>query len=504
MIQRFCRLTLLTIIFTSVFSCTNLDPKVYDQIENFWNTPEQVAAGVAPAYSGLRGLPSGDIFSLNEVTSDEIVVPTRGSDWYDNGQWQEIWLHKWTPSHGFMAGSWTFIYSGVANINRILQTVGELNPAPSNIASIQAELKTLRAYYYFQALDLFGNVPIVENYETDLTTVVNKPRAEVFSFVENEIKANLPNLTEAVDGSTYGRVTQWFAQALLAKLYLNAEVYTGTPKWSECIAACDAVINSGKYSLEPNFFDNFKVANETSKENIFCIPFDESKGLGGLNFQMQTLHYQSNETFAMGASPWNGFCTVADFYNQFDAADKRRDMFLVGQQYSISGQPLKDKQIDKPLIFNPVVTTIQSADGDFRMAGARSIKYYPTANTGGGMNNDFAVFRLADIILMKAEAELRSGAGNPVTTLNYQSNGVSIRSRAGLADFASINLDDLLKERARELAWEMWRRNDLIRFGKYLNARVPEKTVSEPFRKLFPIPKAELDRNNNLNQNDGY
>ncbi|HTN08677.1 RagB/SusD family nutrient uptake outer membrane protein [Agriterribacter sp.] len=504
MIQRFCRLTFLTAVLTGVFSCTNLDPKVYDQIENFWNTPEQVAAGVAPAYSGLRGLPSGAIFNLNEVTSDEVVVPTRGSDWYDNGAWQQLWQHGWDPNHGDISSAWTFIYTGVANINRILQTVGALEPAPSDLAGIQAELKTIRAFYYFQALDLFGNVPVVENYEVDLTTVTNKPRAEVFAFVENELKTNLPNLRDAVDGSTYGKVTQWFSQALLAKLYLNAQVYTGTPKWAECIAACDAIINSGKYSIQPNFFDNFKVNNESSVENIFVIPFDATKGLGGLNTQMQTLHYQSNETFGLAATPWNGFCTVADFYNQFDPVDKRREMFLVGQQYSRTGEPLEDLQVKLPLKFDPDVTAISSAAPSFRMAGARSVKYQPTPNTTGDMNNDFAVFRLGDIILMKAEAELRSGTGDPVATLNYQSSGVSIRSRAGLPDFTSINLDDLLKERAREMAWEMWRRNDLIRFGKYLAARVPEKAVSQSFRTLFPIPKAELDRNSNLTQNDGY
>lgn len=485
-------------------ACTKLDPNIYDQTVEFWQTPEQIAAGIAPAYAELRGFPSGDIFSLQEVSSDEIIVPTRGSDWYDNGDWQQIWLHTWTVNHGFINGAWGYIYGGIARVNLIMQQVSQLDPVPADIENINAELKTIRAFYYYQALDLFGKVPIVENYEADLSTVVNKPREEVFTFIENELKANAELLTENVDGTTYGRMNKWFAYSLLAKLYLNAQVYTGTPRWQDCIDACAKVINSGKYSLEGNFLDNFKIANEGSKENIFVIPFDANKGLGGLNFQMRTLHYQSNETFNLAASPWNGFCTTADFYNQFSPNDTRRNMFLVGQQYSKSGAPLLDKQVNLPLIFDPEVPTISSNAAQFRMAGARSVKYEPTPNTGGDMSNDYAVFRLADIILMKAEAELRNGsAAVALNTINMPI-AISIRQRAGLDNFTSITLDEILAERARELAWEGWRRNDLIRFGKFNDARDPDKAVSPAFRRLFPIPKAQLDRNSNLTQNEGY
>lgn len=500
----FLKIALVGALMAGSFSCTKLDPNIYDQATEFWRTPEQIAAGIAPAYSELRPYPSGDIFSLQEVTSDEIIVPTRGSDWFDNGDWQQLWLHTWTINHGMINGTWGYIYGGIARVNLILKTVSELDPVPDDIETINAELKTIRAFYYFMAMDLFGNIPIVENYEADLSTLANKPRAEVYQFIVDELTSNVDALTETVDGTTYGRMTKWFAYSLLAKIYLNAEVYTGTPQWAACIAACDQVINSNKFSLEANFFDNFKILNEASKENIFVIPFDANKGLGGLNFQMRTLHYQSNETFNLAASPWNGFCSTADFYNQFDQADARRNMFLVGQQYSKGGEPLKDKQVELPLVFNPEVPVIQSDAPQFRMAGVRSVKYEPTPNTGGDMSNDYAVFRLADIILMKAEAELRSGTGDPLGTINMKTGTVSIRSRAGLADFTTITLDELLKERAREMAWEGWRRNDLIRFDKFTDARQPAKAVSPDFRKLFPIPKAQMDRNPNLTQNPGY
>ncbi len=502
--RNFVKYALVGTMLAGTFSCTKLDPNVYDQAAQFWQTPEQIAAGIAPAYSDLRGYPSGDIFSLQEVTSDEIIVPTRGSDWFDNGDWQQLWLHTWTINHGMINGSWGYIYGGIARVNLILKTVSELNPQPADIASINAELKTIRAFYYYLALDLFGKVPIVENYEADLTTLANKSREEVYAFVEKELTDNVENLPADVNGTTYGRMTKYFGYALLAKLYLNAQVYKGAPEYAKCIAACNKVME-GPYSLEANFFDNFKIANEASKENIFVIPFDANKGLGGLNFQMRTLHYQSNETFNLAASPWNGFCSTADFYNKFAANDNRRNMFLVGQQYSKAGVPLQDKQVNLPLVFDPNVPVIQSDAATFRMAGARSVKYEPTPNTGGDMSNDYAVFRLADVILMKAEAQLRSGdAGGAVTTLNTAFNGVTIRSRAGQANFTTATLDDILNERAREMAWEGWRRNDLIRFGKFNDARNPAKAVSPAFRQLFPIPKAQLDRNPNLTQNTGY
>jgi len=486
-------------------SCTNLDADVFDQVEqdNFWKTPEQIIAGIGPAYASLRGYANGDVFSLQEVSSDEIIVPTRGSDWYDNGNWQSLWLHTWTPNLGPINGAWEFIYSGIAKTNQIMKTVSELPEPPANLPEIEAELKTLRAFYYYLGLDLFGNIPIVADFNTDVSTVTNNSRAEVFEFIEKDLKDNLPYLSGNVDAATYGRVNKYFAFSLLAKLYLNAGVYTGTPRWQDCISACDSIILANKYQLEPDFFTNFLVQNESSRENIFVIPYDDARGLGTFNIQLFTLHYQSNETFGLGASPYNGFCTPAAFYNMFDAADMRRNMFLVGQQYDRSGNPQVDKQVNLPLSFDPNVPVISSPEPSFRMAGARSVKYQPTPGTTGGMNNDFAVFRLADIYLMRGEAKFRNNTGDKgLSDFNL------VRERAfGNSDHnwtPAFTLDSILAERGREMAWELSRRTDLIRFGKFLDPRVPAKQASAPYRILFPIPKPQLDKNGNLNQNDGY
>jgi len=504
-------------------SCTDLTPKVYDRVATFWKTPEEIQAGVALPYAGLRDYTDAfGIYCLNEMSTDEIIVPTRGGDWYDNGTWGQTWKHTWTPTVGYIEECWQFIYgdannSGIATLNSVIENVKTVDPKNANVPAILAEMKTLRAFYYYHALDLFGNVPILENNNTALSLLTNKPRAEVFAFVEKELKSNLAPLPTELSAITYGRVTQWFTQAVLAKLYLNAQVYTGTPRWTDCISACDAILNSGKYTLEPNFFYNFSISNEGSHENIFVIPYDINANLGYFLMQAFTLHYASGYTFGLDGGGANGFCTTAEYLNIFDPKDIRKKMFLVGQQYFNSRQyedPIPDKanmqydtDVGLPLNFDPVITTFSSADPKFRMAGARCAKWEFNKVGNGLMSNDFAVYRLADIILMKAEAQFRNGdAAGALTTINQSFNGVSIRSRAGMPDFSSaeMTLDGLLAERARELSWEGHRRNDLIRFGHYLDARIPEKAVSENFRTLFPIPKAELDKNHYLKQNPGY
>jgi len=509
------RVYLLTLFFLCInCSCTKLKTKVYDQVTNFWRTPDEIAAGVAPAYNGLRNFaPANDAFVLNEGSTDEIICPVRGGDWYDGGMWSEMWKHTWRPDHSLILGGWNFIYSnnGLPRVNSIIQAVNSVSPRPADYASIIAELKTVRAFYHFVALDLFGNVPIIDSNSMSIDDVKQKSRAEVFTYIEKEIKDNLLALTPEVNPKTYGRATQWFAHALLAKLYLNSVVYTGTPQWDKCIAACDAILNSNKYILEPDFFSNFKIANEGSKENIFVIPFDINNNLNSFWLQGATLHYQSNETFGLEGGGYNGFCSTAEYYNLFNPNDVRRKMFLVGQQYKNQVVNSSNMQYDAPtglpLSFNPVITSFINSDPSSRMLGARCAKWEFNKEGQGIMSNDFAIFRLADIILTKAEAQFRKGeTANALATINQYINGVSIRSRTGLPDFSisEMTLDGLLKERACELSWEGWRRNDMIRFGHFSDARIPDKNSSDSIRRLYPIPSSALALNPSLQQNPGY
>jgi starch-binding outer membrane protein, SusD/RagB family len=506
----------IAILLPVFFSCTKLSTNVHDQIINFWQTDDQIAAGVAPAYAGLRsyapfnGAFDPGVYPLLELSTDEIIMPNRGGDWYDGGVWEEMWKHNWTSFSPLMENGWQFIYSGITRINQITKSVEIIQPRPKNYTSIVAELKTVRAFYNFLALDLYGNVPIVDSNNVELSKLTPKKRTEVFTYIEKEIKDNLQSLSNDVNSYTYGRVTTWMAQALLAKLYLNAEAYTGTPLWSDCIAACDAILNSNKYSLEPDFFSNFKIDNESSKENIFVIPFDIQAGLNPFWLQAATLHYHSDLTFGLDAKGVNGLCSTAEYYNLFAPDDKRREMFLVGQQYIGQIADLAHMQYTDngdPLSFDPAITSFALQGSQIQTAGARCHKWEFNKTGGGIMSNDFAIFRLADIILMKAEAQYEKGdIQGALTTINQKINDVSIHSRAGLPDFteAEMNRDGLLKERACELSWEGWRRNDMIRLGHFTDERIPEKQASEEFRKLYPIPKPELDKNSYLVQNPGY
>lgn len=491
------------------FSCTKLDTKIYDSATNFWQTPDEIAAGVAPAYTWLRGY-TGSIYNLNELSTDEIIAPIRDGEGSSVVEREQMWKQTWDPYNFFVSDGWQFVYGGTARVNSILQVVNELNPEPADVNTIRAELKTVRAFYHFLALDLYGNVPIYDSSYTDLSKIKTFTRSEVFSFIEKELINNLQYLPQEVNSKTYGRATQWLAQALLAKLYLNAEVYTGVAKWVECIAACDAILKSNKYFLEPDFFENFKITNDRSRENIFVIPYDWEADLKLFEIQRLTLHPNSDRTFGLTAGGINRFCSTAEYYDLFEPGDKRREMFLVGQQYVNQIPDPDNVQFDNsghPLYFDPVITTFRLQYPTIETAGARCVKWELNKEGNGDMSNDFALFRLADIILMKAEAQLMSGnTAGALTTVNQQIDGISIRSRANLPNFtaAEITTQRLLKERACEFSWEGWRRNDMIRLGHYLDARIPEKEMSDEFRKLFPIPQNELDKNPYLKQNEGY
>lgn len=489
-------------------SCTKLDQQVYSVVpaENFWQTPDQIAAGIAPAYQAMTGIPNGDVQQLNEVSSGEMIVPTRGNDWYDNGNWQALWTHAWKADLGPVNGAWSALFNGIGKANFTLNVVNSLATPPSDIDAINAELKVLRAYYYYIAMDMYGNVPLVTDFNTDPNSVTNSTREEVFNFIESELKENVPNLSENKDASTYGRMTKWGGYMLLAKLYLNAQVYTGTARWADCIDACNQVINSGKYSLSSDYFANFAVNNEGSSENIFVVPFDKIN-IGGNNWEMQTLHYQHNLTYNLTGSPWNGFCATADFYNQFDDADGRKKMWLVGQQYDAAGNPLKDVQTNLPLIISPYVNELSNPADSFRRAGVRNVKYAPEAGTSGGQSNDMVIFRLADAYLMKAEAELRSGTN--LSDALASVNVVRERAYAGTSHnwtIANLTLPNLLAERQREFTWEGWGRQDAIRFGTFGNARKPGKSADpgDKHLEIFPIPAPQIVSNPNLKQNAGY
>ncbi|MGA0556369.1 RagB/SusD family nutrient uptake outer membrane protein [Larkinella sp. VNQ87] len=472
-------------------SCTDLTETTYDVIptDQFGNTSQQQAALIGPLYSGL-GDYYGNSTNLNAVT-DEQIVPTRGGDWKDGDNWKRLYTHTWdaTTDNGQFNGPWTWCYNNITSINQQLGSITD--------EALKAELRALRAFFHYKAMDMFGNVIIAD--QVGATTPDQKSRADVYAWIEKELLEVYPQLSETVGGAYYGRFNKYVVDMILAKMYLNAQVYTGTPQWQKAVDRCTNIISSGKFSLTADQLDNFKVQNQASPEIILATPFDNSKR-GGFNIQMATLHYKHQLTYNLPAAPWNGFATVVEFYNSFSNQDSRKRMWIVGQQYDASGKPLDDDGI--PMVITPEIPAFEMPAGPAgRLAGARSQKYeIQRNNTTNDQSNDFVVFRLGDVYLMRGEANFRLGkTADALPDFNI------IRRRAGVPEYtaAQLTLDEILAERGRELAWEYHRRQDLIRFGQFTKAW-RFKPASEKFRELFPIPKDQISLNPKLKQNPGY
>ncbi len=483
-------------------ACTDLEEELFSDVttDNFYKTEEDFISALGTAYTNLYGTP-GDYFVLQEVPSDEMVVPQRGQDWFDNGAWLRLHQQTYTFEDPAIGGGWSFCYRGINACNRLIETFQEAGADVTGSEKFVSELKVLRGMYYYFLLDLYGNVPIVDQFTVPADFApANNTRQEVFDFVETEVLANLDALDTEKSLANYGRMTQWSARAILAKLYLNAEIYTGVPRWQDAIAQCDAIINSGQYLIQEDYFENFATNNDDlSQENILAVPFDP-KFAGGMNVHMRTLHYTGQQTYNLTSQPWNGFCSLQEFYDSYEDTDVRKQNFIVGQQFSASGEPLTDPGANNaPIAYTPEINEI--APNARRDAGARIGKFEIALGATPNLDNDYPIFRYGDILLMKAEALLRLGqpGGEALTLVNQ------IRTRAGVAPLAQLTEDVLLAERGREMFAESYRRQDLIRFGKYASGTWEFKTNSRPPHvTIFPIPRDQLNSNVQLKQNPGY
>jgi hypothetical protein len=481
------KLFLLLVVFT--LSCTNLEETIYDQIpeSEFPENEAQAALKVIPTYKELADLidDAGWWFWAQEVSSDEIVFPVRLTDWDDGGKWRVLHTHEWSNNIDAVNSMWSHLYDGVTEANRAIDELEGLND-PITVA----KLKTLRAFYYYLLLDNYGDVPLVTSFLTAEAQPEKAKRTDIYNYILDDLLNSTQYLSDRVNNFA---VSKGMAYTLIAKLYLNSEVYTGTPQWKKAEDFCDSLINLNVYSLESDALGPFKNDNATSIENIFTIPFDQ-ENLQGFRLHMRTLHYLSNQTYGMLVGPWNGFGAVEDHYNTFADNDARKAGFIVGQQYTAAGAPLFDETAGSPLVINPEIPALVM-DGTYsfeqiRMSGARVGKYEIAKGTDENLSNDFPLFRYADVLLMKAETMVRQGK-NGDEYVNM------IRNRAGLGNWSNVTLDMILEERGREMFCEGHRRQDLIRFGKFNDAWW-EKPASSPERNIFPIPQWAIDANPNL------
>ncbi len=495
--------------------CTNLDEELYDVVSmnDYGKTESEIKTIVGGAYSTLRGYgsstPEGNgvncyptceyVFFLNECASDEACIPTRGSDWYDGGRYLQLQRHTWDANNQCVLAGWRYAFTGVSKVNAIIYQVEQSELNSESKTSVEAELRGLRAYYYYLLLDEFGNVPIVTDF-TQKELPANSSRKEVYNFVEKELTEILPHLPQGIQ---YGRFTQNVAYTLLARLYLNSGVYLGENEPSKenlqkCINACDKV--SG-FSLQANYKSNFFTENQTSKEIIFAIPYDHKQGTVGNYLASMTYHY--NQKFAFdpdGVYQWcgNGISVQPGVYSSYEDGDVRRsESIIIGQQYSAKdGSPvLMDN--GEPLDYTEDISDITNAKQN---EGARLDKYQWNANDSWERDNDWVLMRYAEVLMMEAEAYYRLGYTQ--TALGYVNQ---IRQRAGLSDLTALDDKALDNEWLHEFAFEGIRRTVNIRFGTFFKAWWEKgDDPADHHTEIYPIPDEERSKNPNLKQNPGY
>lgn len=486
-------------------SCTKLEETQRDAV----NFQRATAAGLLQgAYNSLGGLQTQDVvWALEEHSSDEALGPTRGPDWDDNGVWRVIHNHQWDADHSIVRNTFNSLLTAQFSATAVLEQ------SPS--ASEAAQAKFIRALSVFLVLDLYDQVP----FRADLKDLKQLPLtlkgAEAANKVIEEANAALTDLPNA--GSSTWIANKDAARTLLMKAYLNRGVYANrvTPTFAaadmnQVITLADQILGNARYALADNFFTNFAPNNNSaSKELIYTL--ENTIGVRGGNNRFNwfcTLHYNQRP------SGWNGFTTLADFYDKFEAADTRRGGsfpgltnvtglrtgFLVGQQFDQNGTALKDRK-GAPLAFTREIA-LRETGNNLEVTGIRVIKYVPDFAQGidGNAENEYVIFRLADVMLMKAEAQLRLGqTAGALSIVN------TLRAKRGASALATLTLQNLLDERGREMYWEGWRRNDQVRFGTFLNgvgSTRPNKSGNE--RLIFPIPNQQLAVNPNLTQNPGY
>ena len=563
-------------IAPSFTSCEMLEEETYGSptVEDMMANEDNVILLVGQAYADIKWLHDHwGYWGVASLTSDECLCPIRvpGEHWADGYYWKNLNTHNWNSFADAFKNIWNSTISGAVLCNKLINTLemSKDNMDPAVYAQYVGELEILRSYYYYMLFECFGRIPYLEVFE-DVTEPLMEPQC-VWAYLVACVERNAPNLPQVSDatrGTNYGRVTQGFAYTLLARLYLNAESYgcsveslnknynkgketikpadilaaqkieikSASDFYTNAVRCCDEVINSGSYSIESDYFENFKILNENSRENIFVIVEDGNASfdlryngsmMNKLRMIQLTLHYCHQDAWNMTEKPWNGFCARPTFMDLFNPDDVRGPGneglgtecvhqwgWFVGPIKDKEGKQLRDEN-DSAAVIVPTVTSLDKASWN---DGARLWKYEvdKTKKYDWG-ENDFVLMRYADVLWMKEEAILRGGVG--ASGFNSP-DFITLRKRAfaysddPLAAYSkaypnALSLDGILSERGREFSWECIRRRDLIRFGQY--GKIEYVTADDEYRNWFPIPYSVLEKgkrdeqgNPIWTQNDGY
>ena len=553
------RYRFLFLLLAALFMTSCLDEHPKDQLDEdaiYGSASDIYINAVASLYNyigganeseGIQGTCRG-IYDYNTLTTDEAMIPIRGGDWYDGGLWNAMYQHRWSADDQSLYDTWKYLYKVIVLANKSLDIISNKSAllSAAQQEEYRAEIRAIRAMFYYYAMDMFGRVPLVLSSAEQLHSSLfqgQTDRSSIFQFVFQELQQVLPSLPDQhsnKEGNYYGRITQPVVNFLLAKLALNAEIYmyddwtqgyASRPKgrdihfsvpasdaslrngdkvdcrklnaWETCIYYCDKLAEEG-YVLESDDSFNFSTHNETSKENIFTIPMDKNIYTNQFHYLFRSYHYTHGGVLGWGSE--NGTCATistmkANHYGEADE-DARCKMNFVAGVVKVDGHELLMDN-GKPLEYQPFEVAQNLTNSKFvKTAGARMAKYEVDRTSymdGKLQSNDIVLFRYADALLMKAEAKVRNGE-NGDEELNR------IRARVGMP-YRKATLDNILEERLLELVWEGWRRQDLIRFGKFTGAydlRTPLQGESSGYTTVFPIPQKCIDLNSELVQNKGY
>ncbi len=543
--------TALALIVGMASACTNLDENAYDVIpaEKFYTNKNEVISAVLRPYTHANAwvTPSGQDgwWRLAELSADQLAWPTKGPHGEDGGKWKRLHYHSWTVDEAGINNAWALMYAGVGYCNDPIANIGSRDISAMGITQQEkdeyiAELKLLRAFHYLKLMDLFGNIPLSTTIVDPANPILpnTTSRKDVFAFIEKEIKDNINNVPK-LSRAQLGRMSQASGYAMLVELYLNAEVWTGTARWDDCIAAADKLINNegggqnGSMALDPNISDQFKNTNDLSKEVIFSIAYDFTRAKFEPSWTGEFYHFAQRDIYGGGRNGNDGIVLIPGVYTTFETDDLRKTNWLLfGPQFKFTDPtaPVEGtvEYAGKPLSFvdniqkNTKNSTVTNMSEGEENSGVRFNKY-KLGNSLPGLvngvrvepdpnynNTDWNVYRLTWIYFAKAEAIMRKNGGvataDAVTLINTckQRAYTAATWPAHAYTTASLTLDELLAERGREFIFEGFRRDDLIRFGKFSNTKWWDHEISTPTRSLYPIPQRQRDFNPKLTQNPGY
>ena len=500
---------------------TTVEPTSTITETNIFNDPNSYVEFLAKIYAGLavsgqqgpagqpdiQGIDEGFsqylrlLWEAQELPTDEAVIA-----WNDVGL-PEMNTQLWAASNTFVVSMYYRIFFQVSMVNEFLRQTtddklaarGVSDELKAQIQTYRAEARFLRALSYWHGIDFFGNIPLVtENDPVGSTPPKQSTRTDIYNYIVSELTAIRGDLPQP-GPDTYGRATGPAADMLLAELYLNAGVYTGTPDYADALTSAEAVINSGAYSLDPNYQHMFMADNNTSPEIIFAITQDgtRTQTYGGVTFLVHASVGGSMDATNYGIDGgWYGLRLKPEAFQRFAPGDHRSSYFYSsGQTVDIASIPNFNDGIAAPKFRNVTSTGQAGSNATF-------------------VDTDFPVFRLAGAYLIYAEAVLRGGGGSRAQALAYVN---ALRERAyggtsGDITDAQLTLPFILDERGRELLWEAHRRTDLIRFGEFTGGDyvwawkggTQAGVATDSFRDLYPLPASELVANPNLTQNPGY